>query len=71
MESQYSISPAGSVEFDVPAIHGSCDEYLFGIIKVKDGSPERERVIRLVAGQRIVRVLSLWEVGRLPLDKSC
>jgi hypothetical protein len=58
----------GRVSFEVPSLQRGCDAYLFGALKVRDGSPENIRAIHVIKSGKVVRKLSLAEVGKLPVD---
>lgn len=64
----FPVAADGSVTFDVPRLARGCDTYLFGLFKIGDGSPENVRAIHVLRGGRIVRKLSLIQLGRLPVD---
>ncbi len=66
----YRVGPNGTVEFTVrPFVHGDC-WYLFGAIRICDGSPERVPVIEVRRDQRVHRKLSLAQTASLPADDS-
>jgi hypothetical protein len=64
----FPVAPDGRVTFDVPRLERGCDAYLFGLIKIRDGSPENVRAIHVLKEHRVVRKLSLAELGKLPTD---
>jgi hypothetical protein len=64
----FPVAADGRVTFDVPRLPRGCDTYLFGVIKIGDGSPENVRAIHVLRDGKIVRKLSLTQVGRLPAD---
>jgi hypothetical protein len=66
--SSFSVPEDGRVVFDVPRLQRGCDAYLFGVIKVRDGSPESVPAIHVLRGEKIVRKLSLQKLGKLPVD---
>jgi len=58
----------GRVVVDVPTLPRGCSPYLFGVIKLGDGSPERLAAIHVLRDGKVVRKLSLKEVHGLPMD---
>jgi hypothetical protein len=58
----------GRVEINVPRLPRGCSVYLVGIIKMRDGSPERVRAIHVVRDGKVVRKLSLDDIHDLPLE---
>lgn len=62
------VAADGRVTFEVPRLPRGCDTYLFGVVKVADGSPENVRAIHVLRNGKIVRKLSLTQLGRLPVD---
>jgi len=58
----------GRVEINVPRLPRGCSVYLFGLIKMGDGSPERVRAIQVVRDEKVVRKLSLDDIHNLPLE---
>jgi len=66
--SRFPVSGDGRVVFDVPRLQRGCDAYLFGFIKVRDGSPETVSAIHVLRDERVVRKLSLQELAKLPVD---
>ena len=67
--SETAVAAGGRVVVEVPAFRG-CSTYLFGFIKIREGHPERVRVIEVLRDGRVVRRLSLRALHRLPLDAS-
>jgi hypothetical protein len=65
---KFSVAADGRVTFDVPSLPRGCDVYLFGIVKIADGSPENIRAIHVMRDGKIVRKLSLTKLGKLPAD---
>jgi len=66
----YPVSTDGRVTFTVPSFRHGCDMYLFGMIKVRDGSAESVRIIELRRGDQAVRKLSLAQIAQLPRDEE-
>jgi hypothetical protein len=66
----YQVASDGRVQFTVPPFWNGCDVYVFGVIKVRDGSAENVRVVELRREGRIVRKLSLAEISKLPKDEA-
>ena len=64
------VPPDGRVLVDVPTLPRGCSVYLFGFIKVSDGSPERVRAIQVLRDGKVVRRLSLQTIHDLPLDSD-
>jgi len=64
----FPVRADGRVTFDVPALPRGCDTYLFGIIKIGDGSPERIPAIHVLRDEKVARKLSLQKLGQLPVD---
>ena len=56
------------MSFEVPSLQRGCDAYLFGALKVRDGSPENVRAIHVIKNGKVVRKFSLSELGKLPVD---
>jgi hypothetical protein len=63
----FAVAADGRVTFDVPRLTPGCDTYLFGV-KIADGSPENFQAIHVLRDGKIVRKLSLTQLGRLPVD---
>jgi hypothetical protein len=68
--STHSVAPTGCVEFTVRAMRGSCDYYLFGCLKTRDGSAEAVPVVEVVRDGRVLRKLSLDDIAKLPRDAA-
>lgn len=68
LQMTYPVSDDGSVTFDVPRLPRGSEIYLFGVIKLSDGSPKNVRAIHLKIGNRTIRKLSLNELAKLPID---
>jgi len=64
----FPVGADGRVTFEVPRLPRGCDTYLFGVIKIGDGSPENVRAIHVWRNGKIVRKLSLAQLGKLPVD---
>lgn len=64
----FSVATDGRVTFDVPRLRRGCDVYLFGIVKIGDGSPENVPAVHVLRDGKIVRKLSLAKLGELPVD---
>jgi hypothetical protein len=64
------VPPDGRVLVDVPALPRGCSVYLFGCIKLRDGSPERVRAIQVLRDGKVVRRLSLRTLHDLPIDSD-
>ncbi len=60
----------GRVSFEVPPLQSGCDAYLFGALKVRDGSPENVRAIHVIKSGKVVRKFSLSELGKMPVDSE-
>src|SRR5438105_2390921 len=60
----------GKVDLAVPSLPRGCSIYLFGLIKVHEGSPEYSRAIQVLHDGKIVRKLSLHSLHRLAADKD-
>lgn len=58
----------GRVVLDVPTLPRGCSPYLFGLIKLGDGSPERLSAIHVLHDGKVVRKLSLTAIHALPID---
>ena len=58
----------GRVVVDVPTLPRGCSPYLFGVIKIGDGSPEGLSAIHVLRDGKVVRKLSLKEIHALPMD---
>jgi hypothetical protein len=66
----YPVAADGRVTFIVPSFHHGCDMYLFGAVKIRDGSAESVRVVELRRNERAVRRLSLAQIAKLPKDEG-
>ncbi len=62
------VGPDGRVIVAVPALPRGCSPYLFGLIKIGDGSPERLKAVHVLRNGNIVRKLSLREIHDLPTN---
>ena len=59
----------GRVAVEVPIFSRQCRQYLFGFIKLtSERHIERERVISVVQGGRVIRTLSAADIAELPTD---
>ena len=67
-EKSFPVAVDGRVTFDVPRLPRGCDTYLFGVVKIGDGSPENVPAIHVLRDGKIVRKLSLTKLGKLPVD---
>lgn len=67
-EEPVPVAEDGRVLFDVPPMRRGCDVHLFGILKIADGSPDKIPAIHLLTDDKIVRKLSIKQIGKLPLD---
>jgi hypothetical protein len=65
-----SVPADGRVTFEVPRLQRGCDAYLFGLVKVRDGSPEKLSTIHVRKGGKTVRKLSLAKLSELPVDAA-
>jgi hypothetical protein len=65
---RYPVAADGRVTFEVPSLERGCDVYLFGLIKVGDGNPENIPAIHVLREGKVVRKLSLANLGKLPQD---
>jgi hypothetical protein len=45
-----------------------CNAYLFGVVKIGDGSPKNLSAIHVLRHARVVRKLSLAQIAKLPAD---
>ena len=68
--SETVVPPDGRVLVGVPTLPRSCSVYLFGFIKVGDGSRERVRAIQILRDGKVVRRLSLRTIHEMPLDSD-
>lgn len=66
----FPVALDGRVTIDVPTLPRGCDTYLFGFIKLNDGSPERVRAIHVLKDGKVVRKLSLEKLKSLPVDSE-
>lgn len=64
----FPVAADGRVTFDVPTLPRGCDTYLFGFLKLSDGSPERVKAIHVLKNEKIVHKLSLQKLENLPVD---
>lgn len=62
------VGPDGRVVVAVPVLPRGCSPYLFGLIKIGDGSPERLKAIHVLRDGRVFRHLSLREIRDLPMS---
>ena len=68
--SEVSVPTDGRVIVDVPALPRGCSVYVFGLIKIADGSPERVRAIHVLRDGKVARRLSLEAIHGLPIDSE-
>lgn len=66
-DAEFPVASDGRVVVDVPRME-SCNMYLFGVLKVKDGSSGILKELKLIHSERVIRKLSLTDIGKLPLD---
>lgn len=66
----YPVAADGRVTIDVPQLQRGCATYLFGVVKVKDGSPYNFPAIHLNISGRTIRKLSLNDLAKLPVDEQ-
>ncbi len=66
----YPVAADGHLSFTVPSVKGGCDVYLFGAIKVQDGSAENVRVVEVRREGRVIRRLSLSQIAKLLKDEA-
>jgi hypothetical protein len=62
------VPPDGRIVVAVPPLERGCATYLFGLVKIKDQSPENVRAIVVKDGDRVVKKLSLNDIAKLPTD---
>jgi hypothetical protein len=67
-EESFPVAADGRVTFHVPCLPRGCDTYVFGVVKISDGSPEKVPAIHVLRDGKIVRKLSLAKLGKLPVD---
>ena len=67
-EQTFPVAADGRVTFDVPRLPRGCDTYLLGVVKIGDGSPENVQAIHVLRDGKIIRKLSLIQIGTLPTD---
>src|SRR5262245_16050213 len=68
--SDYHVPTDGRVSFIVPSFRHGCSVYLFGAIKIADGTPEHLRVIEVRRDERVLRRFSLTQLTSLPEDEA-
>ena len=68
--SDYRVPSDGRVAFTVPSFRHGCSVYLFGAIKIADGTPEHLRVIEVRRDERVLRRFSLTQLTSLPEDET-
>jgi len=66
----YRVPSDGRISLTAPSFRHGCNVYLFGAFKVKDATPERQRVIEARRNDRVVCRLSLTQLARLPEDET-
>ncbi len=64
----FPVATDGNVTINIPTLPRGCDTYLFGFIKLNDGSPERIKAIHVLKDEKIIRRLSLEKLAQLPVD---
>ena len=64
------VAADGRVNFVVPQFRDGCNWYLFGAVKVRDGSAENIRVIYLQRDWQTVRKWSLKQLAALPKNEA-
>jgi len=64
----FPVAADGRVTINIPTLRRGCDTYLFGFIKLSDGSPEHLKAIHVLRDEKIVRKLSLEKLKKLPTD---
>ncbi|MGV3753871.1 MAG: hypothetical protein ACO1QS_00650 [Verrucomicrobiota bacterium] len=64
----FPVATDGRATIDIPTLPRGCDTYLFGFIKLSDGSPERVPAIHVLKNEKVVRKLSLEKLKKLPTD---
>ena len=69
-KTNYPVAPDGRVTLDVPRLERGCATYLFGVVKVNDGSPYDVPAIHLNRDGRTIRKLSLNDLAKLPVDEQ-
>ncbi len=69
-KTDYPVRADGRVTVDVPRLERGCATYLFGVVKVKDGSPYNVPAIHLNKNNRTIRKLSLNDLAKLPVDEE-
>jgi hypothetical protein len=65
-----AVGTDGRVVLNVPGLRRGCSVYLFGVMKVGNGSPERIKAINVLRNGKVVRRLSLETLHRLPVDED-
>ena len=68
--SDYQILSDGRISFTVPSFRRGCSVYIFDVIKVADGRPERLRVIEVRRDRQVIRRFSLTQLADLPEDEE-
>lgn len=60
----------GKIAVNVPPLERGCATYLFGVVKVKDGSPYDVPAIHVKKDGHVVRKLSLNDLKKMPTDSE-
>ena len=66
----FPVASDGGVAFTVPGGDSRCSVYLFGVLKVSDGSGQGDPVVELRRDERVIRTLSLRQIAKLPADDA-
>ena len=67
---EYSPSPKGTVEIEIPRVQRGCKMHLFGIVKIADASANARKVVFIRHGSHVVLHLSLNDMEKLPVDSK-
>jgi hypothetical protein len=59
-----AVPPDGRVELAVPSLPRGCSVYLFGLIKIRESSPEYLPAIHVLRDGKVVRKLSLHKLHK-------
>jgi len=71
LEKEYAVNVDGTAVLDFPATRQDCTVYLFNLIPISGGKDPRDaKSISVLTGDRTVKVLSMNQVLKLPVDAS-
>jgi hypothetical protein len=66
----YPVAIDGRVRIDIPQLPRGCAVSLFGVFKLSDSGPEDVRAIHLLKDGTVVRMISLKQLRKFPVDSD-